>query len=402
MLTNVKDKDKPEDRQGAVYKIKCCDCQASYIGETGRNLSTRLTEHKRATRNGDVNNHIAEHHLQTKHQIDWDSATCITYSTDYHQRLTLESWFTNLEQTPLNRSQQLPAPYKRLIRDLKQTLEAVRWRRRWPRGSGLRPPPLGAKLEYLSWRGSGDELRLFYLHFKWSNLTLFVNLTCQMATFREVRDLLAFACFEDIIDEDEFLLMWELNTSKNLDFPYEDYGRFDLDEMDDSECVAEFRVKKHDLPDLAAALQIPNQFVCHQRSVADGMEGLCMLLRRLSYPCRYSDIIARFGRPVPVMSMVTNTVLDYIFTTHSHRILQWNQAILQPAELQTYADTVSLKGAALNNCFGFIDGTVRPICRPGEHQRVVYNGHKRVHALKFQSIALPNGLIANMYGPVGK
>ena len=38
LLTNVKDKDKPEDRQGAVYKIKCCDCQASYIGETGRNL----------------------------------------------------------------------------------------------------------------------------------------------------------------------------------------------------------------------------------------------------------------------------------------------------------------------------------------------------------------------------
>ena len=66
------------------------------------------------------NNHIAEHHLKTKHEIDWDSATCITYSTDYYQRLTLESWFTNLEQTPLNRSQQLPAPYKRLIRDFKQ------------------------------------------------------------------------------------------------------------------------------------------------------------------------------------------------------------------------------------------------------------------------------------------
>ena len=31
-------------RQGAVYKLKCCDCRASYIGETGRNLSTRLTE----------------------------------------------------------------------------------------------------------------------------------------------------------------------------------------------------------------------------------------------------------------------------------------------------------------------------------------------------------------------
>ena len=46
----------------AVYKIYCSDWYASYIGETGRNLTTRLTEHKRATRKGDVNNHIAEHH----------------------------------------------------------------------------------------------------------------------------------------------------------------------------------------------------------------------------------------------------------------------------------------------------------------------------------------------------
>ena len=68
--------------------------------------------------NGNVNNHIAEHHLQTKRPIEWDSATCITYST-YYQRLTLESWFTNLEQTPLNRSQQLPAPYKRRFDGLK-------------------------------------------------------------------------------------------------------------------------------------------------------------------------------------------------------------------------------------------------------------------------------------------
>ena len=100
LLTNVKDKDKPNDGQGAVYKTKCCDCQATYIGETGRNLNTRLTEHKRATRNGDLNNNIAEHHLQTNHRIDWDSAECMIYSTDYYLRLTLlESWFTNKRAT---------------------------------------------------------------------------------------------------------------------------------------------------------------------------------------------------------------------------------------------------------------------------------------------------------------
>ena len=34
--------------------------------------------------------------------------------------LILESWFSNLKQTPLNRSQQLSTPYKRLIDGLKQ------------------------------------------------------------------------------------------------------------------------------------------------------------------------------------------------------------------------------------------------------------------------------------------
>ena len=73
-----------EDKPGAVYKIHCLK--------------------------GDLNNNIAEHQLKTSHAIDWDSATCLTYSTDYYQRIALESWFTNLEQTALNRCQPLPAP----------------------------------------------------------------------------------------------------------------------------------------------------------------------------------------------------------------------------------------------------------------------------------------------------
>ena len=88
---------------------------ATYIGETDGNLTTRLNEHERATKKGDLKNNIAEHHLKTSHTIDWDSATCLTYSTDYHQRITLESWFTNLEQTTLNRCQPFLAPYKRLL-----------------------------------------------------------------------------------------------------------------------------------------------------------------------------------------------------------------------------------------------------------------------------------------------
>ena len=66
----------------------------------------------------------------------------------------------------------------------------------------------------------------------------------------------------------------------------------------------------------------------------------------------------------------------------------------------TYADAISDIGGPLPNCWGFIDGTVRPICRPSVIQNIVYSGHKRVHGLKFKSVVIPNGLIANMYAPI--
>ncbi|XP_062312501.1 uncharacterized protein LOC134017158 [Osmerus eperlanus] len=134
---------------------------------------------------------------------------------------------------------------------------------------------------------------------------------------------------------------------------------------------------------------------------SSGTEALCMLLKRLTYPCRYSDMMQRFGqRPVPVLCMATNCVLDLIYNVHHRRITEWNNTILNPVALQTYADCIQQMGTPLDNCFGFIDGTVRPIARPGMNQRVMYNGHKRVHSLKFQAVAIPNGLIAHLHGPV--
>ena len=220
-------------------------------------------------------------------------------------------------------------------------------------------------------------------------------------SFRETREMLLLAYDSKIISDEEFLVLWESYRCKNPDFPYSSYARFDLENVDESECLAEFRVQKQDIPLLANVLQLPMNIHCPQRTICDRIEGLCMLLRRFSYPCRYSDMISRFGRPVPELCMITNEVMDNIFNNHSHRISQWNDDILNPQLLQEYADVIHAKGAPLENCFGFIDGTVRPIARPDQQQRIVYNGHKRVHSLKFQSVALPNELIGNMYGPVG-
>ena len=46
----------------------------------------------------------------------------VFYCRDHYQQLTLDSCLNDLKQTPLNRSQQLPAPSKQLIDRMKQNL----------------------------------------------------------------------------------------------------------------------------------------------------------------------------------------------------------------------------------------------------------------------------------------
>ena len=52
------------------------------------------------------------------------------------------------------------------------------------------------------------------------------------------------------------------------------------------------------------------------------------------------------------------------------------------------------------NCVGFVDGSVQELDKPGRHQQVLYNGHKRCHACKWQGIMLPNGIMPLPFGPI--
>ena len=201
-----------------------------------------------------------------------------------------------------------------------------------------------------------------------------------------------------IISDEEFLLLYDANRSEMLNLRYDSYEKINLENMHEDQSITEFRFRKADIPVLAEVLQVPPVIKCAQGSVCNGTKVLCVLLKRL-YPCRYSNMIPLFAKPGPVLSMITNEMRS-IYDTHGHRIFQWNHTIMSPEKLEEYANTVETKGAPLDNCFGFIDGTVRPISRPDQHQRIVYNGHKRVHALKFQSLVLPNGPIGNIFGPV--
>ena len=67
-LTQVKAPREQYEIKGVIYSIPC-ECGRVYIGETGRTLKQRISEHKRAVKNQDKNNGIAVHVLQTGNEI---------------------------------------------------------------------------------------------------------------------------------------------------------------------------------------------------------------------------------------------------------------------------------------------------------------------------------------------
>ena len=223
-----------------------------------------------------------------------------------------------------------------------------------------------------------------------------------MPNFRETRKALLHARPGNVTDDEEFALLFNLNTSKNPDIEYWKYHTFDLNSYGDDDVVAQFRFMKRDIPRLRDALDLPNEITCHFYSdiVVDSTEALCIVLSRLVYPCRYVDMVPLFGRSVPQLSMIFNQTIDLIDSSYNHRLSDLSQGWLSPCCLKAFADSVHRKGAALDNIWRFIDGTVRPCCRPKVNQRILYNGHKRLHALKYQSVTTPSGMIANLFGPV--
>ena len=144
---------------------------------------------------------------------------------------------------------------------------------------------------------------------------------------------------------------------------------------------------------------VPEEITSYNGSKSSGLEAFCAFLKRFTYPCRYSDLEPSFGRPVPEVCMISNC---YMLHENFHHLLHsFNQLLLSQQNLELYVHTVYDNGAALRNCWGFVDGTLHPICRLNERiQRILYNGHKRVYAIKFQSVVAPTRLIANIYGPV--
>ena len=147
-----------------------------------------------------------------------------------------------------------------------------------------------------------------------------------------VRDGLNIAFAENLIDGVEFPVLYDANRAKQS-FPYCKYDEFNFNNWDDAECRTELMFAKNDLDALLDSLQIPDQIAPQQGTVCNSIEGLCILLRRLSYPCRYIDMVPRFGRNPTELCLLFNAILDHVYASYHHRLESWDQPFLQPDRL---------------------------------------------------------------------
>ena len=59
--------------------------------------------------------------------------------------------------------------------------------------------------------------------------------------------MLCFGVIDKIIDEEEFVLLYEAKKLSNLPFPHSAYEKFSLANKDLAKCKTDFRVEKRDI-----------------------------------------------------------------------------------------------------------------------------------------------------------
>ena len=121
VLVHPKDKVDKQKKAGVVYKIPCNQCEKVYIGETGRQLGTRITEHRkeaekiserdftRSTRRASTNEHhksaITDHVCHNNHTMNWEASEIVEQESDKFKRWIKESIFIRSSTPIVNRDE---------------------------------------------------------------------------------------------------------------------------------------------------------------------------------------------------------------------------------------------------------------------------------------------------------
>ena len=84
-----------------------------------------------------------------------------------------------------------------------------------------------------------------------------------LPNFCETRETLLHVHSDSVIDDEEFVLLFDLSTSNNPDIEYWKYHTFDLTFYGDDDVVVQFQFMKRDVARLRDALDLPNEITSH-------------------------------------------------------------------------------------------------------------------------------------------
>ena len=91
ILTSRNKQQLPPNSYPGVYRIPC-NCKKRYIGHTGKQITTRCLQHKKAVFNGNFNDSaLSEHTKNCQAGINWDDLTTISTEPFYYQRTVREA-----------------------------------------------------------------------------------------------------------------------------------------------------------------------------------------------------------------------------------------------------------------------------------------------------------------------
>ncbi|KIJ24166.1 hypothetical protein M422DRAFT_195025 [Sphaerobolus stellatus SS14] len=124
-----------------------------------------------------------------------------------------------------------------------------------------------------------------------------------------------------------------------------------------------------------------------------------MLLRRLAHPTRLADLQMQFGWEKSRFSRITYQTAHFLWHRWKH-LLRFDPTRLTREKLSSFAAAFKAKGAPLDCIAALIDGTLQKSARPIHNQRLIYNGWKRIHCLKYHAVISPDGMVIHVYGPV--
>ena len=102
-----------------VYQVPCRHCSFVYIGQTKRDLKSRLDEHKRAIKNQHPDlSALCEHSITMDHIIPRTEAKILKLETDYRKRLSFEICHINAKPHVMNQNDgsSFPAVYLDLLK----------------------------------------------------------------------------------------------------------------------------------------------------------------------------------------------------------------------------------------------------------------------------------------------